>query len=71
MGIKVIRTLKPTRLPVVMTCDEVKAVLANLTGDKWLMALLMYGSGLRLMECLELRVQNPVECPKKIHPAAL
>ncbi|WP_347275684.1 tyrosine-type recombinase/integrase [Candidatus Kuenenia sp.] len=58
MGIKVIRARKPTRLPVVMTRDEAKAVLANLTGDKWLMASLMYGSGLRLMECLELCVQN-------------
>jgi hypothetical protein len=43
---KVICTRKPTRLPVVMTRDEVKAVLANLTDDKWFMASLMYGSGL-------------------------
>ncbi len=49
---------KPTRLPVVMTREEVKAVLANLTGDKGLMASLMYGAGLRLMECLRLRVQD-------------
>ena len=55
---EVIRARKPTRLPVVMTRDEVKAVLANLTGDKWLMASLMYGAGLRLMECLRLRVQD-------------
>jgi integron integrase len=41
-----------------MTRDEVKAVLANLTGDKRLMASLMYGAGLRLMECLRLRVQD-------------
>jgi len=34
----------------------VKAVLAQLIGDKWLMASLMYGAGLRLMECLQLRV---------------
>jgi integron integrase len=53
---KVIRARKATRLPVVMTRDEVKAVLANLSGDKWLMASLMYGAGLRLMECL--RVQD-------------
>jgi integrase len=33
-------------------------VLAELTGDKWLMASLMYGAGLRLMECLRLRVQD-------------
>ena len=55
---EVIRARKPTRLPVVMTRDEVKAVMANLTGDKWLMASLMYGAGLRLMECLRLRVQD-------------
>ncbi|BBO18300.1 site-specific tyrosine recombinase [Candidatus Brocadia pituitae] len=55
---KVIRAHKPTRLPVVLTRDEVKAVLANLKGDKWLMASLMYGAGLRLMECLKLRVQE-------------
>jgi integron integrase len=41
-----------------MTRDEVKAVLADLAGDKWLMASLMYGTGLRLMECLRLRVQD-------------
>lgn len=40
---KVIRARKPTRLPVVMTRDEVKAVLSNLSDDKWLMALLIYG----------------------------
>lgn len=55
---EVIRARKPKRVPVVMTRDEVKAVLANLTGDKWLMASLMYGAGLRLMECLRLRVQD-------------
>ena len=55
---EVIRARKPTRLPVVMTREEVKAVLANLIGDKWLMASLMYGVGLRLMECLRLRVQD-------------
>jgi integron integrase len=55
---QVIRARKPTRLPLVMTRDEVKAVMANLTGDKWLMAALIYGAGLRLMECLRLRVQD-------------
>ncbi|MEW5995360.1 MAG: integron integrase [Candidatus Zixiibacteriota bacterium] len=55
---EVIRARKPKRLPVVMTREEVKAVLSNLTGDKWLMASLMYGAGLRLMECLRLRVQD-------------
>jgi integron integrase len=55
---EVIRARKPMRLPAVMTRQEVKSVLANLTGDKWLMASLMYGAGLRLMECLRLRVQD-------------
>jgi len=53
---EVIRARKPKRLPVVMTREEVKAVPGNLSGDKWLMVSLMYGSGLRLMECLRLRV---------------
>ena len=55
---EVIRARKPKHLPVVMTREEVKAVLADLAGDKWLMASLMYGAGLRLMECLRLRVQD-------------
>jgi len=55
---EVIRARKPVRLPVVMTRVEVKAVLSNLTGDKWIIANLMYGAGLRLMECLRLRVQD-------------
>ena len=55
---KVIRARKPQHIPVVMTREEVKAVLANLVGDKWLMASLMYGAGLRLLECLRLRVQD-------------
>ncbi|MCJ7587414.1 MAG: integron integrase [Candidatus Aminicenantes bacterium] len=54
----VIRARKPRRLPVVMTRDEVKPVLSSLSGDKWLMASLMYGAGLRLMECLRLRIQD-------------
>ena len=52
----VIRARKPIHLPVVLTREEVKALLAQLTGDKWLMASLMYGAGLRLMKCLRLRV---------------
>jgi len=55
---EVIRARKPKRLPVVMTREEVKAVLDHLSGDKWLMASILYGSGLRLMECLQLRVQD-------------
>jgi integron integrase len=52
----VIRAHRPKRSPVVLTRE--KAVLAELSGDKWLMASLMYGAGLRLMECLRLRVQD-------------
>jgi len=55
---EVIRARKPKRLPVVLTREEVKAILGSLTSDKWLMASLMYGSGLRLMECLRLRIQD-------------
>ncbi len=55
---EVIRARKPRHIPVVMTREAVKAVLGHLHGDKWLMANLMYGAGLRLMECLRLRVQD-------------
>jgi integron integrase len=55
---QVVRARKPKRLPVVMTREEVRAVLDHLSDDKWLMASLMYGTGLRLMECLRLRVQD-------------
>jgi integron integrase len=55
---EVIRARKPKRLPVVMTRDEVREVLNHLSGSKKLMAGLLYGAGLRLMECLRLRVQD-------------
>jgi integron integrase len=55
---EVIRAHKPARLPIVITRAEVKVVPANLSGYKWLMASMMYGAGLRLMECLRLRVQD-------------
>jgi integron integrase len=54
----VARAKKPIRLPVVLTRHEVKSVLSQLTGPKWLMASLLYGSGLRLNECLRLRVKD-------------
>ena len=54
----VIRARRPKHLPVVMDRREVQSVLANLTGDLWLMASLMYGAGLRLSECIQLRVQE-------------
>lgn len=45
-------------LPVVFTRNEVKSILSNLSGVSYLAAALMYGSGLRLMECLRLRVKD-------------
>jgi len=49
---------KPRKLPVVLTRDEVRALLAQLDGTYGLMALLLYGSGLRFMECLRLRIKD-------------
>jgi len=52
------RAKKPERLPVVFSKQEVESILLRLEGTKWLMASLLYGSGLRLMECLRLRVKD-------------
>jgi len=52
------RAKAPKRLPVVLTRDEVQALLSRLAGTHWLMASLLYGAGLRLMECLRLRVKD-------------
>lgn len=54
----VVRAKRPERLPLVMTREEVRAVLTRLSGREWLMASLMYGAGLRVMECLRLRVKD-------------
>lgn len=54
----VVRAKKTARLPVVLTVDEVRRALAELQGVYWLIASLLYGSGLRLMECLRLRVKD-------------
>jgi integron integrase len=52
------RAKRPERLPVVLTRVEVDAVLGELQGTTWLMASLLYGSGLRLMECVRLRAKD-------------
>jgi len=52
------RAKKPTRLPVVLTPREVNKIFAHLRGNYRLMAGLLYGSGLRLMECVRLRVKD-------------
>jgi integron integrase len=53
-----VRVERPARLPVVLSRDEVRRVLARLHGTPALMAGLMYGAGLRLLECAELRVKD-------------
>jgi integron integrase len=53
-----VRAKRPERLPNVLTQDEVGRLLAELRGTEWLMASLMYGAGLRLLECAELRVKD-------------
>jgi integron integrase len=53
-----IRARRPKRLPVVMTQDEVRRLLSHLHGRYQVMAKLIYAAGLRLHECLELRVQD-------------
>ncbi|MHB1345473.1 MAG: integron integrase [Thermoleophilia bacterium] len=54
----VIRARHSRRLPVVFTREEARTVLDRLNGDKWLIVSLLYGSGLRLMECLNLRAKD-------------
>ncbi len=50
---------KPERIPVVLTRDEVSRILLHLSGTPSLVVRLLYGSGMRLMECLRLRIQDP------------
>jgi integron integrase len=55
---EIIRARRPKHLPIVMTWEEVRSVLDRMEGETWLLACLMYGAGLRLAECLRLRVQD-------------
>jgi integron integrase len=55
---KVERAKKPPKLPVVLSRGEVKQIFAHLHGTNRLMAGLLYGSGLRLMECVRLRIKD-------------
>lgn len=52
------RAKKPARLPVVLSREEARKLLGELSGTPRLMASLLYGSGLRLMECVRLRVKD-------------
>lgn len=54
----VIQAKVPKRMPVVLTQGEVQALLNHLDGSVWLIASLLYGSGLRVMEALRLRVKD-------------
>ena len=54
----------PKRLPVVLNREEVQAVLSRLNGTHWIIASLLYGAGLRIMECVRLRVKD-VDFPRK------
>jgi integron integrase len=57
-GINAMRAHKKGTLPVVLTTDEARRVIMAMTGMHQLIAKLLYGSGLRLIECLRLRVQD-------------
>jgi len=54
----VIRSKKPRRLPVVLNRDELRNILVHLTGTNLLIVKILYGTGLRITECLSLRVQD-------------
>lgn len=55
---EMVHASRPRRLPVVLSRAEVRAILAQLSGTPQLMALLLYGAGLRLLECARLRVKD-------------
>jgi integron integrase len=54
----VIRARVPVKVPVVLSAEEVRAVMAHMKGVSWLVVALLYGAGLRLQECLEVRVKD-------------
>ena len=54
----IVRSKRAARLPVVLTREEVRAVLQRMSGVHRLMAILLYGAGLRLLECARLRVKD-------------
>ena len=54
----IVHAKTPQRLPVVLTVEETRALMAQLSGVPWLIASLLYGSGLRIMEAVRLRVKD-------------
>ena len=55
---EVVQAKTPKRLPVVLTASEVRELLLHMQGTTGLIAQLLYGTGMRLMECLTLRVKD-------------
>ncbi|MBZ0134366.1 MAG: integron integrase, partial [Rhodanobacter sp.] len=55
---QVVRAKRPRRVPTVLPIDEARRLLAAMDGRPWLIASLLYGTGMRLMECLRLRVKD-------------
>ena len=53
-----VRAKRPQRVPTVLGSDEVKQLLAQMDGRTWLLSSLLYGTGMRLMECLRLRIKD-------------
>jgi integron integrase len=64
--IDAIRARKPTRVPTVLTTEEALQVIGYVSGTHELMAKLLYGTGLRLIECLRLRVKDLHFAPQQI-----
>ncbi len=58
LNLKAVRAKRPERLPTVLTKEEVNQVIAQLSGVPQLVAQLLYGSGMRVTECLSLRVKD-------------
>ena len=56
--IHAVRAKRPEKLPVVLSENETKRLISAMTGTHKLMAMILYGSGLRLMECVRLRVKD-------------
>ncbi len=54
----VVRAKRPVRLPQTLSRDDVASILRQMRGVPWLMASLMYGAGLRVLECARLRVKD-------------
>ena len=55
---KLVRAKRSRRIPVVLSTDEIRRLLGMMDGQVWLMGALLYGTGMRLMECVRLRVKD-------------